>query len=68
MDLSTTAPLFSKEGLGEILQSVIKIPLSDPPLQKGDLKGKFLESMTLACYQIRGTLSGISCSGNHQSL
>jgi hypothetical protein len=37
IDLSTTTPLFSKEGLGEILKSGIKIPLY-PPLQKGDLK------------------------------
>ena len=30
------SPLFSKEGLEEILQSGIQIPLY-PPLQKGDL-------------------------------
>jgi hypothetical protein len=44
IDLST--PLFSKEGLGEILQSVIKIILF-PPLRKGDWEGKFLKAMTL---------------------
>jgi len=33
------SPLFFKEGLGEILQSVIKIPLY-PPLRKGDWEGK----------------------------
>ncbi len=33
IDLSTTAPLFSKEGLGEILHSAIKIPLVSPFIQ-----------------------------------
>jgi hypothetical protein len=47
IDLSTTAPLFFKEGWGEILQSVIKIPLY-PPLQKGELEGDFLKSKTWA--------------------
>ncbi len=47
IDLSATAPLFSKEGMGEILQSVIKIPLY-PPLRKGELEGKFLNSTTLS--------------------
>jgi hypothetical protein len=32
--LSTLTPLFSKEGLGEILQNAIKIPLI-PPLHRG---------------------------------
>jgi hypothetical protein len=48
--LSTSAPLFFKEGLGEILESVIKIPLY-PPLQMGNLEGKFLKSTTLNFYQ-----------------
>jgi len=34
IDLSTLTPLFSKEGLGEILRNAIKIPLN-PPLQRG---------------------------------
>jgi hypothetical protein len=43
IDLSTTAPLFTKEGLREILRNAIKVPLY-PPLYpeghkiKGDLK------------------------------
>ena len=43
IDLSNTAPFFSKEWPGKILQSVIKIPLY-PPLQKGDWKDNFLKS------------------------
>jgi hypothetical protein len=50
MGLSTMTPLFIrvpfrvKEGLGEIFQSVNKIPLY-PPLSKGDLKENKLFSM-----------------------
>ena len=54
MDLGTISPLFSKEGLGEILQSVIKIPLC-PPLRKGDWEGNFLKSTTLVIKYYRKT-------------
>lgn len=43
---NTTAHLFSKEGLGDFTKSVIKIPLY-PPLQRGNMKGKFFKSPTL---------------------
>jgi hypothetical protein len=47
VDLSATAPLFSKEGLGEIFNNANKIPLY-PPFSKGELKEEVLKSTTLS--------------------